>query len=171
MTGPIANYHPDIHGGPKPEQIGTPDPKPKRARKGKPKPPAAPKVERAKRATKARTLRVRIHDLAGDAGLDAFDLLRKKGGERYEADVRAALDARDRLATAKARNDAARLALAEAATALVDAEEFEADGRAVLDRLLLAAKRVASLDKDDVEPDAQPASDEPHIDEASFLKP
>lgn len=145
--------------------------KPKRARKprGKAKAPATPRPAPKPRA-KPRTLRARIDDL-GPCHLEAFERARKRGGESYEESVRAALDARDRLVAAKARNAAARMALAEAATALVEAEEVAEYGQPILDRLALAAKTLAGLDAPDVEPDAQPTADEPHIDEASFLKP
>lgn len=119
---------------------------------------SAPKRTRAPRTTPARTLRRRVDDL-GPCHLEAFDRRRATGGERFMEEVRAALDARDQLAAARLKNDAARRALAEAATALVEAEKVEANSRAVLDRLTATAKTLAGLDGDDVEPDAPTGTD------------
>lgn len=153
MSDPItpATVYPERH---TPEALAA-NAKPKRARKPKAATPKVEKPPRAKRVvtTPARTLRRRVDDL-GPYFLEAFDRQRKKGGEGYEKEVRDALDARDQLATAKAKCDAARTALAEAATALVDAEKVELDSRPVLDHIQSAAKVLAGLDRDDVEPDA-----------------
>ncbi len=130
--------------------------KPRKARPAKEQP--APKRPRAPRTTPARTLRRRVDDL-GPCFLEAFDRRRATGGERFMEEVRAALDARDQLAAARLKNDAARRALAEAATALVEAEKVEANSRAVLDRLTATAKTLAGLDGDDVEPDAPTGTD------------
>lgn len=148
MSDPIspATVYPERH---TPEALAA-NAKPKRKGRGK----AAPsKPPRAKPAAPVRTLRRRIEDL-GHYHLEAYDRRRKSGGEAYEEQVRAALDARDQLSRASARNDQARAALAQAAVDLVDAEEVEQDSRPVLDRLFLDAKTLASLDRDDVEPDS-----------------
>ncbi len=125
----------------------TPLGKPARSRKPRAKPPAAPKVERAKRTTKARTLRVRLAALSPHH-VEAYDRARKRGGEAYEKAVREALDAVDAVEKAQSAWFIARDASLYAKEQFDFAQERRNEVQPVMARLASDAAALAALDKE-----------------------